>query len=79
MKVYVLQDDDPYGGYLCAQQDKPDMRYERSSVREVREIEFPDDVWNDIVIQGGLPVDEDGSNDSTWREWWPTGETVWSR
>jgi hypothetical protein len=31
------------------------------------------------VLAGGLPVDIDHSNDSTWLEWWEEAEPVWSR
>lgn len=76
--IYLLQDDDPEGGYYCAQTWKPDMRHERPSISEVREVVMPAELW-DFLLGGGMPLDEDGSNDSTWRGFWREGETVWSR
>jgi hypothetical protein len=81
MKLWILLDDEPYGGYFAAQDWAPNMAHERSTIREVRLVEdFPDDVWNWFMNEGGtLPLDDDGSNDSTWRAWWADGVPVWSR
>lgn len=80
MKLWILMDDEPYGGYFCGQSWKPNMQEERATIREVRVVEdFPDDIWDFILNQGGAPLDEDGSNDSTWLPWWKEAETVWSR
>lgn len=76
--VYILKDDEPAGGYFAAQTMKPDMTSERRSVAEVRAVEMPQDVW-EFALEGGLPVDVDYSNDSTWIEWWPEAEPVWTR
>jgi hypothetical protein len=78
MLIHLLKDEDPLGGYFCAEQDKPDMTIQRPSVVEVRSVEVPDDVW-ELVLEGGLPVDPDYSNDSTWAQWWPLGTTVWTK
>lgn len=79
MRIYLLRDDDPRGGYFCAQSFKPDMSMERPSINEVRVVEnFPADIW-DMTLKGGLPVDEDYSNDSTWLPWWAEAETIWTR
>jgi hypothetical protein len=79
MRIYLLRDEDPRGGYLCAQNFKPDMSSERLSINEVRVVNnFPEDVW-DMVLKGGLPIDEDFSNDSTWLPWWAEAETIWTR
>ena len=77
MILYLLRDLDPQGGYLAAQPDKPDPFTERQSVVEVRVVrDFPDDIW-EFALAGGLPVDVDHSNDSTWMEWWDDAERVW--
>jgi hypothetical protein len=77
--IYISRDSDPVGGYFHAEDRKPDMTIARRTITEVREVEgFPDDVWP-FVLVGGLPVDSDGSNDSTWAAWWPEGRTVWIR
>jgi hypothetical protein len=78
MRIYLLRDTDPLGGYFAAQQFKPDITQERETVVEVRATTIPDDLWRDMLA-GILPVDEDDSNDSTWVEWWPEATTVWSR
>jgi hypothetical protein len=79
MVVYISRDTDPTGGYFHAEDRKPDMSIERDTIVEVREVEgFPDDVWQFVLI-GALPVDADGSNDSTWAGWWADGTTVWAR
>ena len=79
MIVYLLRDTDPLGGFFAAQQTKPDILEERSTVVECRAVEnFPEEVWQ-FVLEGSLPVDVDGSNDSTWLEWWAESEPVWAR
>lgn len=79
MLLYILHDTDPYGGYFSAQPFKPDPATERRSVDEVRAVaDFPEDVW-DFAMAGGLPVDVDRSNDSTWAPWWADAEIVWTR
>ena len=79
MQLYLLHDLDPSGGFFAAQEFKPDPHAERPSVDEVRLVEdFPDDVW-EFTLAGGLPVDPDGSNDSTWLPWWDDALPVWSR
>ena len=79
MVLYLLRDSDANGGYYEAHPTKPDGPLLRRTVQEVRMVDdFPDDVW-EFALQGGLPVDEDMSNDSTWAAWWPDGVTVWSK
>jgi hypothetical protein len=79
MVIYILKDADPAGGYFAAQDRKPFLWEERSTVVEVREVsDFPEDLWQ-TVLEGGLPVDEDYSNDSTWAEWWSQGRMIWVR
>ena len=78
MKIYLLRDTDPNGGYLCAQEFKPDMTQERRTIEEVRVTDIPEELWRDMLA-GILPVDEDYSNDSTWIEWWSDAEVVWIR
>lgn len=78
MDIYILKNDDGDGGYYCAQSEAPDMRWQRPAITEVRLVSIPDDIWA-LVLAGGLPVDEDRSNDSTWIEWWPEGSTTWTR
>ena len=79
MVLYLLRDREPLGGYYAASSFKPDLEEERYTVTEVRAVrEFPVDVW-EFAMAGGLPVDIDGSNDSTWIEWWPDAEPVWKR
>ena len=79
MVLYLLMDTDPNGGYFCAQPWKPDLSEERASISEVRVVEdFPEDVW-EFALAGGLPVDGDHSNDSTWIEWWRDATPVWER
>lgn len=79
MIIYLEHDTEPLGGFLSAQDHRPDIARLRSTVDEIREVhDFPADVWR-FVLEGGLPVDSDGSNDSTWIEWWYDGETIWSR
>lgn len=78
MKIYLLRDTDPRGGYLCAQEFKPDMTQERRSIVEVRVTEIPESLWRDMLA-GILPVDEDHSNDSTWIEYWDDADVVWIR
>lgn len=81
MVIYLLKDNNPEGGYYCAEGERPDMSIQRSTVVEVRQVEVPDEVWN-LVLEGGLPVDDLGTNpnnDSTWIEWWPSGTTIWTR
>ena len=78
MILYILRESDPAGGYFSAQDFKPDSSH-HPTLNEVRVVEnFPEDIW-DMVLQGGLPVDPDHSNDSTWVEWWPEAQTVWVR
>jgi hypothetical protein len=77
--IYLLRDTDPLGGFFCAQQIKPDILAERETVVECRAVtNFPEDVWQ-FVLSGALPVDVDGSNDSTWLPWWSESEPVWER
>ena len=79
MILYLLHNRDPNGGYFAAQEFKPDPLEERESLIEVRAVaDFPEDVW-EFALAGGLPVDVDHSNDSTWIEWWAEAEPVWSR
>ena len=79
MILYLLRDLDPIGGYFAAQEFKPDPIEERPSIIEVRAVEdFPQDVW-ELALAGGLPVDLDHSNDSTWIEWWHDATPVWER
>lgn len=78
MRVYLLHDTDPQGGYFAAQQIKPDPVGERRTIDEVRVTDIPDSLWKDMLA-GILPVDEDHSNDSTWIEWWDDAEVVWLR
>lgn len=78
MIIYLLLDEDPDGGYYAAQDRKPDMRIERRSIVEVREVDVLDSLW-EMTLRGELPVDADHSNDSTWVDYWPQGKTVWSR
>ena len=79
MILYLLRDTDPIGGFFAAQELKPDPITERYTVEEVRAVrDFPEDVW-EFALSGGLPVDIDRSNDSTWLEWWHDAEIVWTR
>lgn len=79
MILYILRDLDPRGGYFSAQPFKPNPVEERDNVVEVRAVrDFPEEVW-EFALAGGLPVDIDHSNDSTWVEWWDQAEPVWSR
>lgn len=79
MILYILRDIDPIGGFFAAQGFKPDPLQERATVVEVRAVEdFPEDLWA-AVLAGELPVDVDGSNDSTWLQWWDQATPVWSR
>ena len=78
MRIYLAMSDSPERGYYSAFVEKPDLRVLRD-VREVRVVErFPEDVWR-LVSAGGLPVDEDDMNDSTWIEWWGKARKVWQR
>lgn len=76
MLAYIIADDNPDGGYFAFETQKPTIT--RRTEREVREVELPDDLV-EAALAGRLPRDEDGSNDSTWLEWWPKGRTVWRR
>lgn len=79
MELYLIHDINPSGGFFAAQEFKPDPLLERTTVDEVRVVEnFPDDVW-EFALSGGLPVDSDHSNDSTWLPWWDDAALVWSR
>lgn len=79
MVIYIVRDSDPTGGYFHAEPSKPNLVHDRPTLVEVREVDdFPEDVWQYVLV-GGLPVDADGSNDSTWSEWWPKGKVVWVR
>lgn len=79
MIIYLLRDIDPIGGYFAAQEQKPEMHEERDTTVECRVVtDFPEDVWA-FALSGGLPVDDDYSNDSTWIEWWPEATRVWAR
>lgn len=71
-------DDEPYGGYFAGQNWAPNMSWERKTIREVRVVDMPEEIW-DFIINGGAPLDEDESNDSTWLPWWQEGTIVWSR
>lgn len=77
MKVYLMMESNPEGGYFSAQEFKPNPVTQRY-IEEVRVVDIPESLWRDMLA-GILPVDEDNSNDSTWIEWWPSGTTVWSR
>jgi hypothetical protein len=77
--IWILMDDDPSGGYYAGQDWQPDLSLERNTIREVRVVSMPKATWNFLLNEGGMPLDQDGSNDSTWLEWWPQGRTVWSR
>ena len=78
MRIYLIHDTDPDGGYFCAQEFKPDVSRERPSVDEVRLTDIPEELWREM-LDGLLPVDEDHSNDSTWVEYWEDADHVWSR
>ena len=78
MRISLLRDSDPNGGYLTAQEFKPDVTQERETIQEIRVTEIPDNLWRDMLI-GILPIDEDYSNDSTWIEWWSNATPVWNR
>ena len=81
--VWILRDDDPYGGFYAAQARPFDPREERKSIAEVRVVSMPEETWDFLLSQGGAPVDTmpDGStsNDSTWLPWYQAGHTIWSR
>lgn len=79
MQIYILRDDDPAFGYYCAQSWKPNMEMERPSIAEVRIVEVPDQFWKMVVEEGGLPEDEDYSNDRVWFGRFQNGETIWVR
>ena len=76
MRIYILNDKDPMGGFYSAQREVPNMDYERWSIQEVRAVEVTEKFWSSL-LEGKLPVDDDGSNDSTWIKLWPTGVTIW--
>lgn len=79
MILYILRDLDPLGGYFAAQGFKPDPIEERATVVEVRAVlEFPEELW-ETAMSGGLPIDVDRSNDSTWLQWWDDAVPVWAR
>lgn len=77
--IWILLDENPSGGYYAAQDWQPDLSLERNTIREVRVVSIPRETWDFMLNQGGLPLDPDGSNDTTWLEWWPQARTVWSR
>ena len=76
MRLYLEHDSDPHGGYFCASEFKPDPATMRRTIDEVRVVEnFPDPLWK-RALAGELPVDLDGSNDSTWAGWWADADPV---
>jgi hypothetical protein len=78
VRIYILRDTDPQGGYFAAQSFLPSSDEERRSVVEVRSTEVSEEFW-DGVLTGNLPIDEDRSNDSTWESLWDEAEPVWSK
>lgn len=79
MILYLARDADPNGGYFEAHSTKPTEDVMRRTLQEVRVVDdFPEDVW-EFALAGGLPVDSDGSNDSTWAAWWPDATVVWTK
>lgn len=79
MQIYILRDDDAYFGYYSAMSRKPDMNVERPSVAEVRIVEVQDEFWRMVVEEGGIPEDNDHSNDRVWFGLFQRGETIWVR
>lgn len=78
MVIYILRDTTPEGGYFCAEALEPEPGTQRPQVVECRSVEVAAEWWAS-VLRGELPVDEDGSNDSTWAALWPEATPVWSR
>jgi hypothetical protein len=80
--AYIARDDNPEGGYFSMFGTKPDMRdIKRKSIVEVRQVELEDEFVKD-VLEGNLPVDPDGHNDSTWFPLFKAAgpeATVWER
>lgn len=75
--LFLSLDDRPEGGIFSASQEMPPL--DDPHLVEVRVVpNFPADVWA-FALAGGLPVDEDHSNDSTWAPWWPDGVPIWTR
>lgn len=77
MKIYLMMESEPAGGYFSAQETKPNPVLQRY-VEEIRVTDIPADLWRDMLA-GILPVDEDHSNDSTWIEYWDDATPVWKR
>ena len=78
MRLYLVMDDSPERGYYSAFSEKPDL-WVLPNAREVRGVDdFPEEVWR-LTVTGGLPVDEDDTNDTTWVEWWSEARRLWSR
>lgn len=79
VQAYLIRDDDPDGGYFSLSTTKPDLRhFPRRSIAEIRLVEIPD-YLPDWCERAMLPVDPDGSTDSTWSPYWAEGTTVWLR
>lgn len=77
MILYVAKHDSVEGpGQYFASEEFPQAN--RNLVEVVMVENFPEDIWA-FTLAGGLPVDSDWSNDSTWVEWWNDGQTVYAR
>ena len=75
MNLYVMREFEPLGGF-----------YSASSVRELSPFadeirlvsDFPEEVWDEGMATG-FPLDNDGSSDTFWFEWFGRGVPIWTR
>lgn len=77
MKIYIVKDDDPEGGYFSFGPEEPPIHeWDLTSV-EVRVVEGGDlwERWN----AGLLPHGIDGSLDALLVPLWIKGKTIWRR
>lgn len=78
MKVYIIKDKDSSGGHFGVSVDRPILEhFPRKAIIEIRYCDVPDEII-DKMPYGLLPIDEDGSNDSTWAKYWDGGQVVWT-
>lgn len=78
MRVYMLRDNDDYGGHFAVYREVPVMSEERASVYEVRVGEFPDSVINRIDV-GDIKPDPNTHFDQYIVPHWETAEVWWTR
>lgn len=74
MRVYILRDDDPLGGFYSAQE----TAVAHLQTAEVRECDIPRELW-DSVMTGSVELGEDGTLDHLWYDWFEKGTVVWER